>query len=58
MTMRLVFREGESEPSLPASYYSSCTSYLVLWLSRQLGSKLMMVAAKLQNYIVQICSLA
>ena len=55
--MRLVFREGESEPSLPASYYSSCTSYLVLWLCRQLGRKLIMVAAKLQSYIVRACSL-
>ena len=59
MTMRLVLREGENMPSLPASHYSSCTStsYLVLWLCRQLGRKLMMVAAKLQSYIVQICSL-
>ena len=55
--MRLVLREGENKPSLPESHYSLCTSYLVLWLCRQLGRKLMMVAAKLQSYIVQICSL-
>ena len=52
-----VLREGENKPSLPASHYSSCTSYLVLWLCRQLGRKLMMVAAKLQSYIVRACSL-
>ena len=57
MTIGPVLRQGENKPSLPASHYSSCTSYLVLWLCRQLGRKLMMVAAKLQSYIVQICSL-
>ena len=57
MTIGPVLREGENKPSLPASHYSSCTSYLVLWLCRQLGRKLMMVAAKLQIYIVRTCSL-
>ena len=57
MTMGLVLRKGENKPSVPASHYSSCTSYLVLWLCRQLGRKLMMVAAKLQSYIVRTCSL-
>ena len=35
MTMGLVLRKGENKPSVPASHYSSCTSYLVLALALQ-----------------------